>query len=123
MYHRDTMKAIARAYLNNHERYFQEVVYHILQELRLRRILLAMHYVNIKLPEKRVQVLFPEKEHRELPVNSPNIFRGSNVDRYMEKPRATFCNGKNSVLDDFCYAKFLAYYTFENKSDKTSITA
>ena len=23
---------------------------------------------------------------------------------YVEKPSATFCNGKYSILDDFCYA-------------------
>ena len=26
----------------------------------------------------------------------------------MERPSATFCNGKYSVLNDFCYAEFLA---------------
>ena len=29
-------------------------------------------------------------------------------------------NGKYSVLDYFCFAEFLAYYTLENKSSKTS---
>ena len=33
----------------------------------------------------------------------------------MERPNATFCNGKYNILDDFCYAEFLAYYTDENK--------
>ena len=33
----------------------------------------------------------------------------------MEKPIATFCNGKCTVLNDFCYAEFLAYYRLENK--------
>ena len=37
----------------------------------------------------------------------------------MERPIATFCNGKHSILNDFCYAEFLAYYTHENKSNKT----
>ena len=37
----------------------------------------------------------------------------------MERPRATFCNGKYSILDVFCYAEFLAYYTLKNKSSKT----
>ena len=30
----------------------------------------------------------------------------SNIDRYMERPNAAFCNGKYSTLDDFCYAEF-----------------
>ena len=37
----------------------------------------------------------------------------------MERPNATFCNGKYNILDDFCYAEFLAYYTDENKQSKT----
>ena len=35
-----------------------------------------------------------------------------------ERPSATFCNEKYSVLNDFCYADFLAYYTLENKSNQ-----
>ena len=38
----------------------------------------------------------------------------------MERPSATFCNGKHSILKDFCFAEFVAYYTLENKSNKTS---
>ena len=37
----------------------------------------------------------------------------------MERPNATFCNGKYRVLNDFCYTEFLAHYTLENKSNKT----
>ena len=37
----------------------------------------------------------------------------------MERPNATFCNEKYSVLNEFCCVKFLAYYTLENKSNKT----
>ena len=37
----------------------------------------------------------------------------------MERPNATFCNGKFGVLNNFCYAEFLAYYTLESKSTRT----
>ena len=37
----------------------------------------------------------------------------------MERPNATFCNGKYSMVDDFCYTEFLAYYTLGNKPSKT----
>ena len=37
----------------------------------------------------------------------------------MERPKATFCYGKHCVLNHFCCAEFLAYYTLENKSTKT----
>ena len=68
---------------------------------------------------ERVRVLFSENKLRELTDNSPKIFKKSNIDRYLERPSATFCNGKYSILDDFCYAKFSVYYAFENKSSKT----
>ena len=68
---------------------------------------------------ERVQVLLSENELCEVTDNSPKIFKKSNIDRYLERPSAIFCNGKHSILDDFCYAKFSAYYALENKSSKT----
>ena len=65
------------------------------------------------------KLLLPEKELSEIPEGIPNIFKRSNIDRYMERPSATFCNGKCRVLNDFCYTEFLAHYTLENKSNKT----
>ena len=38
----------------------------------------------------------------ELPDDSRNIFKKSNIDGYVEIPRTTFCNGKYSALNDFC---------------------
>ena len=107
MHDHDTMKTIARAYLSNRECSVQDAVYHILPELKLRRIFPAVYFVNTNLPEERIQVLLPEKELSKLPDNSPNNFKRSNIDRYMEKPSVTCCNGKHSVLNHFCYAEFL----------------
>ena len=78
-----------------------------------------MYFVNFNLPEERFQVLLSEKELSRLPDDRPNIFKRSNIDRYMERPSATFCNGKYRILNNFCYAEFLTYYTLENKSNKT----
>ena len=36
----------------------------------------------------------------------------------MERSSATFCKGKYSVLKDFCYTEFFAYFTLENTSNK-----
>ena len=121
MHHHDTMKTIAKAYLSNRECSVQEAVYHILSELKLRRIFPAVCFVNTNLPEERVQILLSEKERSKLPGDSPNIFKKLNIDRYKERPNATFCNGKFGVLNNFCYAEFLAYYTLESKS-KSSFT-
>ena len=115
MHHHDTMKAFAKAFLNNRECFVQEAVYHILPELKLSKNLPAFYFANTNLPEERVHVLLPEKELNELRDDSSNIFKRSNIDRYMEAPSATLCNGKY----DFCQAEFLAYYTLENKLNKT----
>ena len=116
MHNQDTMKTIAKACLSNWEYSVQEVVYYILPELKLRRIFPAVYFVNTNLPEETVWVLLSKKELSELPDDSSNIFKKSNFDRYVERPNATFCNGKYSVLDYFCFAEFLAYYTLEIKS-------
>ena len=58
-----------------------------------------------------------EKELSELLDNSSNI--KFNIDRYMERPSATFCKGEYIIWDDFSYAEFLAYHTLENKPSKT----
>ena len=116
MHNQDTMKTIPKACLSNWEYSVQEVVYYILPELKLRRIFPAVYFVNTNLPEETVWVLLSKKELSELPDDSSNIFKKSNFDRYVERPNATFCNGKYSVLDYFCFAEFLAYYTLEIKS-------
>ena len=41
-------------------------MYHILSELKLRIIFLAVYFVNTNPPEERIQVLPPEKELSEL---------------------------------------------------------
>ena len=37
----------------------------------------------------------------------------------MERPSATFCNGKYSVLNNFCFPEILACSILEKKSNKT----
>ena len=46
MHHRATMKVINKVYLSNQECYVQEVVHHVLPELKLRRIFPAAYFVN-----------------------------------------------------------------------------
>ena len=90
MHHHDTMKIIAKAYLSNQECHVQEALYHILPELKLRRIFPAVYFVNTNPPEERVKVLLSQKELCKLPDDSPNIFKKSNIDCYIERPSATF---------------------------------
>ena len=85
--------------------------------MKLKRVFPAVYFVDANLPEERLEVLLPEKELCRLPDNnSPNIFKRSNIDRCMERPSATFCNGKYRVSNDFCCAEFIANYTLENKT-------
>ena len=77
------------------------------------------HTCHTNPPKQRLQVLLSKKEFIELRDNSQKIFRKSNIACNMERPCATFCNGKDSILENFYYAEFLAYYTIENKSSKT----
>ena len=58
MHKYETKEIIAKA-ISNHKCSIQEAVYHILPELKRRRIFPAVCFVNTNLPEKRVQVLFP----------------------------------------------------------------
>ena len=102
MHHHKTMKKIAKAYLSSREC----SVFHILPELKLTRIFRAVYLVNTNLRKERVQVLLSENEFSELPDDSPNIFKKSNIDCFTERPSATFCNGKYSTLNYFCYAEF-----------------
>ena len=104
MHHHDTMKTIAKAYLNNRECFVQDTLYNILPEMKLRRIFMAVYFVNTNVPEERVQALHSEKEVSKVPGDSTNIFRRSNIDRYMVRLSATFCYGKCSVINNFCYA-------------------
>ena len=86
MHHHNTMKTIANAYFSNGECSVQEAVYHILPKLKLRRIFPVVCFVNRNPPEERVQVLLSEEELNELPDDSPNIFKKSKIDNYMERP-------------------------------------
>ena len=73
-----------------------------------------VYFINTNLPGERVQVLLSKKELSELPDKNPNVFKKSNIGRYMEKPNAIFCNGKYSFLNNFVTQNVLAYYTLKN---------
>ena len=92
MNHHITLQTIAIAYLSNLEFSVQEAVYYILLELNLRRIFPAVYFVTRNFPEERVQVLLSEEELSELLYDSANIFKKSNIERYLERSSATCCN-------------------------------
>ena len=57
-----------------------------------------MYFGNKNLAEESVYILLSEKELSELPDDSPNIFKKLNINRCMERPNVTFCNGKNNKI-------------------------
>ena len=79
----------------------------------------AVYLVYTNHPKERFQVILSEKELSELSDNGSNDFKKSSIGCYMERASSTFWYGKYKILDDFCYAEFLAYCTLENKSSKT----
>ena len=70
MRHHDTMKTFVKAYISNRKCFVQEAVYHILPELKLRRIFPAVYFVDTNHPGKRFQILHSAKKLSELPDNS-----------------------------------------------------
>ena len=75
--------------------------------------------VNTNLSEEILEVSLPVKGFSELTHDRPIIFKTSSNDRYLERPNATFCQGKCIVLKNSYYVDILACYTLENKSSKT----
>ena len=73
------MKTITRFYLKERDCSIQEVVYHILPELKLRRVFQAVQFVNSNLPRERVKVLLLEKGPKKLPNDRGNIFKKSKL--------------------------------------------
>ena len=119
IHHHKTMKTISKAYLSNRQCSLQEAVYHIPIELKLKRVFAAVCFADTNLPEEGVQVSISQKGVAELPGDNLTIFEKLDINRYMERPSATFCSGKYNILENFCNANSLACYTFENRSSKT----
>ena len=45
-----------------------------------------------------------------MPEDSRDIFKKNMIDRYIDRPNLSFCGGKYSVLDSFCFTGYLRYY-------------
>ena len=89
-------------------------VYHILPELKLRRIFLAVYFVNKNLPEESVQVYWKRTTRQQL-----IYFQETKYWLLYGKAKCNILQWKIQRFKQFCYAENLAYYTLENKSNKT----
>ena len=106
----EQMHTIAHAYAANRECSVQEAVYHILPELWLRKTFPGVIFANSSTPDCRYKMFRNQEEIEQLPDDSLDVFKKNMVDRYIDRPNATFLNAKYSVLDRFCFAEFLRYY-------------
>ena len=106
----DQMKSIARAYSMKRECSVQEAVYHIMPELWLWKIFSAVVFTNTNIPENHFRVCLDEREIKDFPENSTDIFIKNMVDRYVDWPDLMFAAGKYAMADQMCYAEFLRYY-------------
>ena len=76
----DYMKLISRVYYSKRECSVQEAVYHIMPELWFRKVFTAVLSANTNLPENRYRVCVSEKEIKQLPESSTDIFKTNMLD-------------------------------------------
>ena len=113
MHKYEIKEIIAKAYLSNHKCSVQEAVYHILPELKRRRIFPAVCFVNTNLPEERVQVLFPNYQ------GISQIFWTDQLLIVIWKDQVQQPTRKRHYFKGFLIRTILAYYTLVNKYNKT----
>ena len=79
-----------------------------------------MQFVNTNLPEEHSKILQTQDQLSSLPEDSADIFKRNNIDRYLARPSVSFCDGKYSILDSFCFAEFAAFYSLIYKPKETN---
>ena len=104
------MKSVAQTYLNKRECSIQECVYQVLSGQWLRKTFPGVIFANSNISEKRYRICLEEKDVSQLPLDSRDIFKKNMIDRYIDRRNLSFCGGKYSVLDSFCFAEFLRNY-------------
>ena len=82
----EQIKTMAQAYASNQECSVHEALYHCLQELWLRNVILML----INIPENRFKILCSQNEIIELLDESEDIFKKNIFDRYMDRPDKRF---------------------------------
>ena len=95
----------------------QECGYQVLSGQWLRKTFPGVIFANSNISEKRYRICRKEKDVSQLPLDSRDIFKKNMIDRYIDRRNLSFCGGKYSVLDSFCFAEFLRnYYLAPSKS-------
>ncbi|XP_057310099.1 uncharacterized protein LOC130648095 [Hydractinia symbiolongicarpus] len=113
----EQMKLIAKVFTTKRECSVQEAVYLIMPELWLRKTFPKVVFANTNLPEKRYRMCRSKHEIDELPEDSTDMFKRNMLNRYVDRPNPTFAKGEYAILDQFCYAQFLANYYLAGRFD------
>ena len=103
----DKIKTTLRAYTSKRECSVQEAEYLILTELHLRRVFVAVDFVNRNMPYYQARTFSSEKEIENLPDDSRNTFKKDNIDLYVDRLNLLFCGRK---LLDSQFIRFLLVF-------------
>ena len=95
----EQMKTIAHAYSLKRECFLQEAVYHVIPELRLRKVFPTVDNVNSNVPDKRVKLILSKKGLSLLTEDSTDICKLNMVSHYFIWPLEEFFN-------QLCYASY-----------------
>ena len=112
----EKMRAVAEAYSKKRECSVQEAVYLLTPELWLRKTFSKVIFLNSNVPEKRYRMFRSKEDLEGVPGDGTDIFQRNMLDRYLDRPDATFKSGKFAYLDSICFAEFLSYYYVHCKS-------
>ena len=108
MSERQKMRAVAKAYSKKRECSVQEVLYLLMPELWLRKTFPKVIFLDSKVSEECYRMFHRKEDLEGVPGDSTDIFQRNMLDRYLDKPDATFKSGKFAYLDSICYAEFLS---------------
>ena len=112
----EKIRAVGKAYSKKRECSVQETVYLLMPELWLRKTFPKVIFLNSNVPEKRYRMFRSKEDLEGVPGDSTDIFQRNMLDRYLDRPDATFKSGKFAYLDSICFAEFLSYYYVHCKS-------
>ncbi|KAH9388427.1 hypothetical protein TYRP_023493 [Tyrophagus putrescentiae] len=103
---REKLKIIAKKFLNSSEISAQEAVFYLLA-LEVSKTSRDVLFINTSPPEGRVRMVRPERELRNLPPNSTDVFSTNINDYYRTRPRA---------IADLALAQVAANFSFKKKA-------
>ena len=75
-------------------------------ELWFRKTFPKVIFLNSTVPEKRYRMFRRKEDLEGVPGDGADIFQRNILDRYLDRPDATFKSGKFAYLHSICFAEF-----------------